>query len=78
MDDSNATDRYGKHAALTAYDAMQNNPEAKRPRKKGDVPTQDDINSVDRYDQRSNATTVTGLGQSSSGIGAMNQPSEHS
>jgi hypothetical protein len=53
------------------------NPEAKKPRKKGDVPSMDDVNAVDRYDQRENATTVTGLGQNSSGIGAFNQPGEH-
>jgi len=51
--------------------------EAKKPRKKGDVPSLDDVNTVDRYDQRENATTVTGLGQHSSDIGAMNHPSGH-
>lgn len=49
-------------------------PEAKKPRKKGDVPSKDDSNVVDRYDAREFATTVTGLGQSSSDIGAMNHP----
>lgn len=52
-------------------------PESKKPRKKGDVPSQDDSNAVDRYDQRENATTVTGLGQSSSDIGTSNHPGEH-
>ena len=51
--------------------------EAKKPRKKGDVPSKDDSNVIDRYDQRDNATTVTGLGQSSTGIGAFNSPAEH-
>lgn len=46
--------------------------------KKGDTPTRtDDINKVDRYDQRDNATTVTGLAQNSTGIGAFNSPAEH-
>jgi hypothetical protein len=51
--------------------------EAKKPRRKGDVPSKDDSNVVDRYDQRDNATTVTGLGQQSTGIGAFNSPAEH-
>jgi hypothetical protein len=50
---------------------------AKKP-KPGDTPTSDrNMNIVDRYDQRENATTVTGLGQSSTGIGAFNSPAEH-
>lgn len=51
--------------------------EAKRPRKKGEVPSKDDGNVVDRYDQRESATTVHGLGQNSSGIGAFNTPAEY-
>jgi hypothetical protein len=51
--------------------------EAKVPKRKGDVPSKEDQNVVDRRDQRDNATTVTGLGQSSTGIGAMNSPGEH-
>ena len=64
--------------AVPTGESPNMNPEAKKPRKKGDVPSMDDSNAVDRYDQRENATTVTGLGQSSSNIGAGNQPSEHS
>jgi hypothetical protein len=44
----------------------------------GDVPTRtEDMNKVDRGDMRDNTTTVSGLGQSSTGIGAFNSPSEH-
>lgn len=50
---------------------------AKKP-KPGDTPTSDrNMNLIDRYDQRENATTVTGLGQGSTGIGAFNSPAEH-
>jgi hypothetical protein len=50
---------------------------AKKP-KPGDTPTSDrNMNLVDRGDMRENATTVTGLGQSSTGIGAFNSPAEH-
>ena len=52
--------------------------EAKKPRKKGDVPTQDNVNVVDRYDGRGEATTVHGLAQNSNSIGAFNSPAEHS
>jgi hypothetical protein len=58
-------------------EAPHETPEAKKPRKKGDVPSKDDSNVIDRYDARDSATTVTGLGQSSSGIGSQNQPGEH-
>jgi hypothetical protein len=51
--------------------------EAIKPKKKGDVPSQENINVVDSYDQRNNATTITGLAQQSTGIGAFNSPSEH-
>lgn len=51
--------------------------EAVKPKKKGDVPSKDDGNVIDRYDQRDFATTVTGLGQHSTGIGAFNSPAEH-
>lgn len=64
-------------SAIPTGESPNMNPEAKKPRKKGDVPSMDDSNSVDRYDQRENATTVTGLGQTSSNIGAGNQPGEH-
>ena len=53
------------------------NAEAKKPRKKGDVPSKEDENVVDRFDGRGSATTVTGLGQHSTGIGAFNSPAEH-
>jgi hypothetical protein len=53
--------------------------EALRGRKKGDVPTRDrDMNLIDRVDLRESATTVTGLGQNSTGIGAFTSPAEHS
>lgn len=56
---------------------ITNDVSAKRPRK-GDTPTSDrDMNIVDRSDLRESATTVTGLGQSSTGIGAFNSPAEH-
>ena len=56
--------------------AFTNDQSAKRP-KKGDTPTSGRDNMVDRMDSRDNATTVTGLGQSSTGIGATNSPVEH-
>lgn len=57
--------------------AITNDESAKRP-KKGDTPTQNrDMNIIDRFDGRGEATTVTGLGQSSTNIGAFNSPSEH-
>lgn len=49
---------------------------AKKP-KKGNTPTSGRDNVVDRYDQRDNATTITGLAQHSTNIGAFNSPSEH-
>lgn len=50
---------------------------AKKP-KPGDTPTSDrNMNLVDRGDMRENTTTVTGLGQGSTGIGAFNSPAEH-
>jgi hypothetical protein len=53
--------------------------EARRPKKKkGDVPSKEDGDVVHRADQRDSATTVTGLGQSSTNIGAVNHPAEHS
>lgn len=52
--------------------------EAVRGKKKGDVPTRDrDLNLIDSYDQRDNATTVHGLGQHSTDIGATNTPAQH-
>lgn len=46
--------------------------------KRGDTPTSDrNMNIVDRGDMRESTTTVTGLGQNSSGIGAFNSPAEH-
>jgi len=56
---------------------VTDDPSAKKP-KSGDTPTQDrNMNLVDRNDLRESTTTVTGLGQNSSGIGAFNSPSEH-
>ncbi len=56
---------------------VTNDQSAHKP-KKGNTPTADsDMNKVDRYDQRDFATTVHGLGQSSTGIGAFNSPAEH-
>ena len=52
--------------------------EAVKPKKKGEVPSKDDSNVIDRMDGRGEATTVTGLGQSSSNISATNHPAEHS
>jgi hypothetical protein len=50
---------------------------AKKPRP-GETPTSDrNMNIVDRGDMRENVTTVTGLGQSSTGIGSFNAPAEH-
>jgi hypothetical protein len=50
---------------------------AKKP-KPGDTPTSDrNMNLIDRGDMRESATTVTGLGQGSTGIGAWNSPAEH-
>lgn len=42
------------------------------PKKLGDVPTQDDLNAVDRRDGRGEATTVVGLAQRSADIGVSN------
>lgn len=67
----------GDVSPLPVGEAPNANPEARKPRKKGDVPSLDDVNAVDRYDGRDSATTVHGLGQSSSNIGAMNHPTEH-
>lgn len=52
--------------------------EARRPKKKGDVPSREDTDVVQRQDQRESATTVHGLGHSSTNIGAVNHPAEHS
>lgn len=52
-------------------------PEARKPRKRGDVPSKDDSNIIDRYDNRDSATTVHGIAQNSQGIGASNQPAEY-
>jgi hypothetical protein len=50
---------------------------AKKP-KPGDTPTSDrNMNLIDRGDMRESATTVTGLGQGSTGIGAFNASPEH-
>lgn len=43
---------------------------ARRPRKPGDVPTQDDSNKVDREDSRENTTTTTGQGSTFNNIAA--------
>jgi hypothetical protein len=43
---------------------------ARRPRRKGDVPTQDDTNKIDRSDGRENAVTTTGLGSTFNNISA--------
>jgi hypothetical protein len=43
---------------------------ARKPRRKGEVPTQDDVNVVDRVDTRDNTTTTTGLGSTFNNIGA--------
>jgi hypothetical protein len=56
---------------------ITNDESAKRTRK-GDVPTQNrDMNIIDRFDGRDSATTVTGLGQHSTNIGAMQNTVEH-
>lgn len=44
--------------------------EARRPRRKGDTPTQDDVNVVSREDGRGNAGTTSGVGESFNNIGA--------
>jgi hypothetical protein len=44
---------------------------ARRPRRKGDVPTQDDTNVVDRSDGKDNTTTVTGVGSTFNNISAV-------
>lgn len=51
-------------------------PAPRSPKKKGDVPTLDDLNAVDRYDGRGEATTITGLAQRASDVGISN--GEHS
>lgn len=47
-------------------------PAPRSPKKKGDVPSMDDPNTIDRMDGRGEATTVTGLAQRSSDIGVSN------
>lgn len=42
---------------------------ARKPRRRGDVPSQDDVNAIDRTDGRENATTVHGPGQTLTGGG---------
>jgi hypothetical protein len=58
------------------HPVITNDESAKRP-KKGNTPTSGRDNVVDRYDQRDNATTVTGIAQHSTNIGAFNSPAEH-
>ncbi len=76
QDSSIATDQPNSRIEPRAQ-AFTADPSAKRP-KRGDVPTSDrNMNLVDRNDLRESTTTVTGLGQNSSNIGAFNSPSEH-
>lgn len=44
--------------------------EARVPKKKGDVPSEEDFDAPKREDTRESATTVTGIGQSFNNIGA--------
>jgi hypothetical protein len=64
--------RIEPHAKFITFD------QSAKPVRRGETPTRDnDMNKVDRYDQRDNATTITGLAQNSSGIGATNQTAEY-
>lgn len=75
QDSSIATDQPNNRIEPRAQ-AFTSDPSAKRP-KRGDVPTSDrNMNLVDRNDLREGTTTVTGLGQSSTNIGAFNSPAE--
>lgn len=75
QDSSIATDQPNNRIEPRAQ-AFTSDPSAKRT-KRGDVPTSDrNMNLVDRNDLREGTTTVTGLGQSSTNIGAFNSPAE--
>jgi hypothetical protein len=50
--------------------------EARKPKKRGEVPSREDQDVVRREDGREAATTVTGIGQSFGNIGAFNSPAE--
>ena len=64
--------RIEPHAKSITFD------QSAKPVKRGDTPTlNNDMNSVNSYDHRNNATTVTGLAQNSNNVGAFNSPSEH-
>ena len=43
---------------------------ARRPRKPGDVPSQDDTDKIDREDSRENAVTTTGQGSTFNNVAA--------
>ncbi|WP_394831809.1 hypothetical protein LVJ94_35365 [Pendulispora rubella] len=51
--------------------------EARAPKRKGDVPSKEDMDAPNRRDAREAATTVHGLGQTFGNIGAWNSPTEH-
>ena len=75
--DNIATDEPNGRVEQPATKFVTNDQSAKRP-KKGDTPTFNrDMNIIDRGDLRESTTTVTGLAQNSSGIGAFNSPTEH-
>jgi len=52
--------------------------EARRPKKRGEVPSKDDPDMVDLRDTRDATTITPGVGQSLNNIGATNSPSERS
>ena len=64
--------RIEPHAKSITFD------QSAKPVKRGDTPTlNNDMNKIDRGDLRESATTVSGLAQNSTGIGAFTSPSEH-
>ena len=70
-----STDGLGRETKQAADAALGNAgnvaafQEGKTPRRRGDIPSRDDLNAVDRRDGRGEATTVHGLAQNSEGIG---------
>lgn len=64
--------RIEPHAKSITFD------QSAKPVKRGDTPTlNNDMNKIDRFDGRGEATTITGLAQNSNNVGAFNSPAEH-
>ena len=73
----NRTERPGPQVS-TATGAKPYVPRGNQVQRRGDVPGMPkDPSAVDHMDGRGEATTVTGLAQNSTGIGAFQSPAEH-